>query len=135
MGCSYLIQYTVKIRPDAVEALQAAIGADDDLGDCFSLSDGVLSCEAYCDSVTSSRADLIEDFSKGAVSAAADGEAVLRYGHFVRDGDESCYGIGPEADKALSAHRLGEINRLVADLTAEDRLVLFNNLGWTDSPS
>lgn len=131
MGCSYFIQYTVKIRPDAVEALQAAIGADD-LGDFFSLSDGVLSCNACSDDMSFSMVALIEDFSKGAVSDAAAESICVEE---CCDGENAQYGIGPEADKALSAHRLGEIDRLAADLTAEDRLVLFDNLGWTDSPS
>lgn len=131
MGCHYFAHYTVKIRPDAVEALQAEIDAEELLKRYFSIQDGVLSCKA-CDEMGYSTATLIEDFTKGPVSDAA-AESVLV--EECCDGDETHYGIGPEADKALSAYRLDEIKELAGDLTADDRLVLFNELGWTDSPS
>lgn len=133
MGCSYFTAWTVKIRPDEIGALRAAIGAKG-MDGFFTLNGDILSCEACSDNMgfitMREVAVAIEDFAKGPVSDAA-AESVCVTATQRRkscDGDDSQYGIGPDAAGALSAHRLSEIRDLAADLTDDDAAALAREL-------
>lgn len=127
---SYYARFEVKIRPDAVDSLQAGVD-DGNLGEFFSLNDGVLTCEVASESMSESTLDRIHDFTTIYVSDAAAESIVV---HVMCDAIESQYGIGPEAGKALSAHRLDEIRRLATDLTDDDSAVLAQELGTLPHP-
>ena len=120
MGCTYFVNYTVKIRPDAVETLRTAIGAEEYMGDFFSLEDDVLSCES-CDMMSFGMASAIEEFTKGPVSDAAVESLLVME---ACDGTTRSYGIGPGGAKAFSSQRLDEIRVMADGLTLEDYATL-----------
>lgn len=124
MGCTYFVNYTVKIRPDAVETLRTAIGAEEYMGDFFSLEDDVLSCES-CDMMSFGMASAIEEFTKGPVSDAAVESLLVME---ACDGATRSYGIGPGGAKAFSAQRLDEIRVMADGLTLEDYATLVRDV-------
>ena len=119
MSCMYNIEFEVAIRPDAVHLLRQTICAVN-LEDVFLFNDDpakpMIHCEFNGPCSLSMAAD-IENIAKGPVTEAAD-ETVLVTEQC--DNDAKVYGVGPDAAKMLSAHRLAEVLTLAEDLTMGD---------------
>lgn len=123
MSCMYDIRFEVAIRPDAVDLLRKAITAAN-LEDAFPISDAqfpsgglpFLRCE-FNGPCSFGMASAIEDMAKGPVTEAAVDTVLVTE---QCDNDAKVYGVGPDAAKMLSAHRLAEVLTLVDDLTMGD---------------
>ena len=124
MSCMYQVEFEVAIRPDAVDSLRNAITAAN-LEDAFSIgfedcadpaSRPILYCE-FNGPCSLSMASAIEAIAKGPVTEAAVDTVLVTE---QCDNDTKVYGVGPDAVKALSAHRLFEVLTLVDELTMGD---------------